>query len=501
MDSKSDVSADRIPDLIKIGAIPSSYGQMLHTDVIDPVTFSQNRVRFTLSRVAGFLHSNSKVTLAVTPLTTTGAYYPVNIGISNLVQHARLSIGNQTVCEVDDYTHFHQYQSLFISNEDNKEREQFLSQRCINHQAVYDDRTANTTDKPPNSAKKVGLDVGRNPVVAAAGGVGTFELLPFMKHNGTTAQGIADAPVYSVYLSDLFPFLKFNQLPMFMLDQEVHIDLTFTPQTDSATGAALSRRMCIPAAEVGNNAVAYLVNENEVKLVYDSITYDGDIMEKYAQQNPKLTFQYADYRLAKRTGNVVSADGGAAPPVSYSNPFQDLTFPLGGNGRLVSKVIIGLQKNENFTPVSLCNGVVAKDVPVTSSLSLNLLYNDLYEFNVDRKNTPLLFHTTQAAEGKVPMVQRDEYQTTGVSALTAETFEGHAQNNGTAGLGGVMRWTAIRPNKGQRVNNKGMDLIYKAVNLPGGVAAGTAEGYTLRVYLELLKVATIEDGRFSCYFA
>jgi hypothetical protein len=474
MVDKSDVSTDRIPDLIKIGAIPSSYGQMLHTDVIDPVTFSQNRVRFTLQRVAGFLHSNSKVTLAVTPLTTAGAFYPVNIGISNLVQHARLSIGNKTVCEVDDYTHFHQYQSLFISNEDNKEREQFLSQRCINHKPIYEDATTS------NEAKKVGLDVGRNPVVAAAGGVGAFELLPFMKHNGTSAQGIVDAPVYSVYLSDLFPFLKYNQLPMFMLNEEVHIDITFTPTVDSSTGASLSRRMCVPNSEAGSNAVAYQVNQNEVKLVYDSITYDGDIMEKYAQQNPKLTFQYADYRLAKRTGDEAA--------------FTDLTFPLGGNGRLVSKVILGLQKNENFTPVSLCNGVVAKDVPAAQSLSLNLLYNDLYEFNVDRKNTPLLFHTTQSAEGKVPMVVRDEYQSTGVSVLTAETFEGHAQNDGTAGLGGVMRWTAIRPNKGQRVNNKGMDLIYKATGLP-------AETYTLRVYLELLKIATIENGQFNCYFA
>ena len=160
MDSKPDVSSDRIPDLIKIGAIPSEYGQMLHTDVIDPVTFSQNRVRFTLSRVAGFLHSNSKVTLAVTPLTTTTAFYPLNIGVSNLIKSAALRIGNQTVCEIDDYDQFHAYQSMFISNEDNKEREQFLSQRCISHKPIYDDRTANTTDKPPNSAKKVGLDVG-----------------------------------------------------------------------------------------------------------------------------------------------------------------------------------------------------------------------------------------------------------------------------------------------------------------------------------------------------
>lgn len=480
MDTKGDVSADRIPDLIKVGAIPSSYGQMLHTDVIDPVTFSQNRVRFTLQRVAGFLHSNSKVTLAVTPLTTTTAFYPLNIGVSNLVKSAALRIGSQTVCEIDDYDQFHAYQSMFISNEDNKEREQFLSQRCISHKPIYDDRTANTTDKPPNSAKKVGLDVGRNPVVAAAGGVGTFQLLPFQHHDATSAQTIANAPVYSVYLSDLFPFLKFNQLPLFMIDQEVHIDIEFQPTTSSLAAAGLSRRMCVANSDAASNQVEYQINEDEVKLIYDSITFDGEIMEKYKQQNPSLTFQYVDYRLAKRTGDQAA--------------FADLTFQLGGNGRLVSKVILGLQRNENFTPVSLLNGVTAKDVPAAQSLSLNLLYNDLFEFNTDRKNPALLFHTTQHAEGKVPMVTRDEYQTSGVSALTAETFEGHAQNSGAVGVGGLFRWTAIRPNKGQRVNNKGMDLTYKATGLP-------ADTYTLRVYLEMMKIAKIENGQFSCYFA
>ncbi len=480
MDSKADVSSDRIPDLIKVGAIPSSYGQKLHTDVIDPVTFSQSRVRFTLQRVAGFLHSNSKVTLAVTPNTTTTAFYPLNIGISNLVKSAALRIGNQTVCEIDDYDQFHAYQSMFISNEDNKEREQFLSQRCIAHKPVYDDRTANTTDKPPNSAKKVGLDVGRNPTVPAAGGAGTFQLLPFQLHSAASAQTISDAPVYSVYLSDLFPFMKFNQLPLFMIDQEVHIDIEFQPTTSSLSAAGLSRRMCVANSDAGDNDVEYLITQDEVKLIYDSISFDGEVMEKYRAQNKSLTFQYVDYRLAKRTGDEAA--------------FTDLTFQLGGNGRLVSKVIMGLQRNSNFTPVSLLNGVGAKDVPAAQSLSVNLLYNDLFEFNVDRKNPALLFHTTQHAEGKVPMVTRDEYQTSGVTALTAETMEGHVQSSGDDGVGGLFRWTAIRPNKGQRVNNKGMDLTYKAT----GLAADT---YTLRVYLEMLKVAKIEDGEFSCYFA
>jgi len=480
MDSKADVSSDRIPDLIKVGAIPSSYGQSLHTDVIDATTFSQSRVRFTLQRVAGFLHSNSKVTLAVTPNTTTTAFYPLNIGVSNLVKSAALRIGNQTVCEIDDYDQFHAYQSMFISNEDNKEREQFLSQRCIAHKPVYDDRTADVTDKPPNSAKKVGLDVGRNPTVPAAGGAGTFQLLPFQLHSAASAQTISDAPVYSVYLSDLFPFMKFNQLPLFMIDQEVHIDIEFQPTTSSLSAAGLSRRMCVANSDAGDNDVEYLINQDEVKLIYDSISFDGEVMEKYRAQNKSLTFQYVDYRLAKRTGDEAA--------------FTDLTFQLGGNGRLVSKVVMGLQRNSNFTPVSLLNGVGAKDVPAAQSLSVNLLYNDLYEFNVDRKNPALLFHTTQHAEGKVPMVTRDEYQTSGVTALTAETMEGHVQSSGDDGVGGLFRWTAIRPNKGQRVNNKGMDLTYKAT----GLAADT---YTLRVYLEMLKVAKIENGQFSCYFA
>ena len=413
--------SDRIPDLIKIGAIPSEYGQKLHTDVIDPVTFSQRRVRFTLSRVAGFLHSNSKITLAVTPQAGVAkGFYPLNVGVSQLIKNAQLTIGNNTVCSIDDYNNFHQYQSMFISNEDNKEREQYLSQRCIAHMPVYDDRTANVTDKPPNSAKTIGIDVGRNPVVPAAGGAGAFELLPFMEQDGTSAQTISEAPVYSVYLSDLFPFLKFNQLPMFMLDEEVHIDLTFVDATTSlADGATVeTQRICVNNADA--STLAFDVNESECKLIYDSITYDGDIMDKYASQNPKLTFQYADYRLTKRTGKQ---DDGADPKL---NDFGSLTLPIGGNGRLCSKVFFGLQADSSFVAKSLLNGTTAFGEFI---LSYNLLYNDRFEFTVDRTNSALQFATTQAAEGQVPMLSHDEIllRNTAASSLTNETLEGHTQ--------------------------------------------------------------------------
>ena len=103
-----------VPDLVKIGQIPSEYGQTLSTDIIDATTISQSKARFTLQRVAGFLHSNSKVTLAVTPKTNARGYYPVSVGVSNLVKSAQLLIGNQVVCSIDDYSVFHSYASLFV---------------------------------------------------------------------------------------------------------------------------------------------------------------------------------------------------------------------------------------------------------------------------------------------------------------------------------------------------------------------------------------------------
>ena len=92
------------------------------------------------------------------------------------------------------------------------------------------------------------------------------------------------------------------------------------------------------------------------------------------------------------------------------------------------------------------------------------------------------------------MVSKDQWQTSGVPSITTAPFEGHAQNSGSVGTGGLFKWVAIKPNKGQRVNNKGMDLIYKNAGL-------TADSYTLRVYLEMLKVMTIKDGKVACYFA
>lgn len=469
--SPSDVSQDRIPDLIRIGDIPSEYGQILQTDIIDPATKSQTKARFTLNRVAGFLHSNSKITLGCTPLTNTSSYYPLQIGVGQLIQSAELRIGSQTVCSVQDFASLHAYHSLFLTNENNREREQYLSQRCINHKQFY-------TDTSDTAAPSYGLDLGRNPTDNGAG-LHESELLPFQQHDATSAQTISEAPIYSIYLSDLFPFLKFNQLPAFMIKDEIHIDLVFTDFKTSLGAGTVSNRMCCHSG--GTEDISYSIDLDELKLIYDSISYDGEIMRKYEEQNKTLSFSYVDYRIAKRTQAAAA--------------FADFSLQIGGNGRLVSKVIAGVQKHTNYQSRSLLLGDgVSKATTGVNQLSVNLTYNDRDEFPTDRSNEGVLFHTTQAAEGQVPFVSRAEYSSQGETGLTNGTFEGHVHRDSTTGLYQNFKWVAIKPNRGERINNKGINLMYDSSSMIAG-------DYTLRVYLELLKVATIKDGQFNCYFA
>ena len=389
MSDKEVATETRIPDLIKIGEIPSEYGQTVHTDIIDPVTSSQTNARFTLNRVAGFLHSNSKITFSCIPQTNTSSFYPLQVGVGQLIKEAHLRIGNKTVCSIQDFSTLFAYHSLFLTNENNKEREQYLSQRAINHGWNY-------TSNSDTSAQAYSLDTGRNPTSAVDALVGAFnrELLPFQQHDATSAATIAEAPVYSLYLSDLFPFLRQNQLPAFMIEDEIHIDLVWTPVTSSLSGGVQSRRMC--CSSTGTETVQYQIDLNELKLVYDSISYDGEVMRKYAEQNPRVSFSYVDYRLAKRKGD--------------QDAFANLTFPVGGNGRLVTKVIFGIQANDNYLAKSLMNGDGQSSSGTgLSPLAINLRYNDRFEFSVDRSNTALLFHNLQHTEGQVPFVSRQEY--------------------------------------------------------------------------------------------
>ncbi len=445
---------DDVPNLMDVGEIPANYAMRVETDILEPVVSSDSFTRFTLQR-KGFLSSMSKITFSLIPnATNDSAFVPLGVGIFSCIKNATLKIGQTTVCETQGVNLLAAYQSLFTTNESNKEREQFVNGRCISHESIYD----NGQD---TRSAVFGLSNGR-----CYDDANNLDVLSYAKLDGGRPK---ESPIYSLFLSDLFPFMKHNQLPayLFGVDQEIHVELTFNEST--------TKRVCIQSGDTAS--ASYLLDLTELKMIYDTIYYEGNVMQKYAQQNAGgISFSYVDYRLSTFTGNQAS--------------FADQVFQVGGNGRLVNKVIIGVVKSTRSTDESILNGYVSDAPSAGNKLTLNLRYNDRFVFSIDRNNPALLFHTVKETEGMVPFVMRGEYSNEGQAMITTDTFEGHAQKDF---LEGAFNWTSIRLNRQERVNNKGIELTYKNT-----LAAGD---YTLYVWTELQKTAQLVNGQFSSFFA
>ena len=114
-------------------------------------------------------------------------------------------------------------------------------------------------------------------------------------------------------------------------EEQVSIELTFEPVT--------LNRACV--AQGGTSAVSYAVDTDEVKFVADYIYYPQEMMSAYAVQNPEITINHFDYRHSKVSVSATSTSG----TTQIRN--------LGGAGRIVTKVITGLQadasKDETIT--------------------------------------------------------------------------------------------------------------------------------------------------------
>ena len=442
---------DSVPNLIEIGEIPANYAMKVETDILEPVVSSDSFTRFTLQR-KGFLSSMSKITFSLVPNASNNeAFVPLGVGVFAAIKNATLKIGQTTVCESQSVNILAAYQSLFTTNESNKEREQFVNGRCISHESIY------TGD---SSSGTFGLSNGKSY------NDDNLDVLNYAKMDGARPK---ESPIYSIFLSELFPFMKSHQLPayLFASDQEIHLELTFSNAT--------VQRVCVADGEEASKP--YLIDTTELKMIYDTIYYSGDVMEKYREQNAGgISFDYVDYRLSTFTGTEAS--------------FTDEVFQVGGNGRLVNKVIVGVVNGVRGNDESILNGYVSEAPVDGSKLTLNLRYNDRFVFSVDRSNPALLFHTVKEAEGMIPFVMRGEYSNEGTAMITDKTLELHEQKGF---LEKAFNWTSIRLNRNERVNNKGIELTYKNT-----LDAGS---YTLYVYTELRKTAELVNGQFSCYFA
>ena len=474
-----------VPDLIRIGAIPTNLQMDIDTDILEPVVKSDSFIRYVLDK-KGFLHSNSKLVFAMSSGDTAATgFFPLGIGVMSLIERATLKVGNKTINEIDDWNHYQAYRSMFVSNENNKERELCTTGRALCYDFAYNNASATLTGaltapalvgtgESNTSAEKYQIDVNRqvDAVLDRSGGANTnITTLP----DFVTTTNVADtAPEFQINLSDLFPFLKQNQLPLYMVDEQISIELRMSPMSQN-------ERLCYSGGDTPFTNPS--IDLTKCKLVADYVFYPTEIMAAYQQQNQDLTFTYMDYHLSKQG---FTPDG-----TNETIIIRD----VGGAGKICTKLIVSCAMKTANPEEALLNQYVSNyplqsSATVNGSVVSNVRYNGEFLYPIDHTNPALQFHDVSQAEGSLPFITRTLFSGEG-DDVTTDTFMGRASNTN---LRRQFFRQAYRLNRNERINSRGIEL-YNTFKVLQNAA------HTQRCWVESVKVAHLRGGMLDCYDA
>jgi len=474
--------APNVPDLLRVSPMDTTTVTDVETSMLDPVVISDNFCRFVLLN-KGILHSHSKITLAAQCTADSNRrFFPPNIGVQSLISRCALKVGTKTLQEIDGYNYLSAYKDMFVANEHQLEREQVQSGKCISHEFRYSNAVDTEGGADNNTRATVyGLENGRDYATARnSPGEQADLVIPDWAD-------VANVPVFQIALSDMFPMLKQTQLPLYMMQEQVSIELTFEPVN--------TQRVCLRSS---TSSETVSVVTDQVKMIADYIYYPQDLMDSYRQANNVISFNHFDYRHSKLSVSATSTSG----TTQIRN--------LGGAGRIVTKVITGLQ-SDSASDTSVLNqyhsisperhysfGQAPAAGNDNGSLTVNVRYNDKFLYPIDVINPARQFHNTAQAEGMVPFITREEFCAEGV-ALTDDKLEGYVQNTGDAGdekgILGRFNWLSYRLNRNERVNSRGLEYYFKYQGL------NNSSSYTQRTWLELAKLTTISGGYTSTQLA
>lgn len=476
MESQSFVDErGRIPNILKIGEIPTDSETIDYdTEVLDPVingggSAGSNFVRFVIPN-KGILHSFSKITLGISSGTGAGAL-PANIGVHSLVQRATLRIGTSIIAEIDDFSYYMAYKSVFIHNPINMERETYTTSRIINNDIFYDNTATSESNINASGyalSTTVQYEVEANGIDA--------ELL--VQRELKTGAG----SVFAISIADLFPMLREHQLPLYLINDQVSIELHLTTLD--------SKKRAVFNAEEGENTNSfdYTLDETQTKFIADYLYYtDGDVMNRFAAQNVNnpIEFDYPDFRLNKRTLTQAQAQTSS-------------TIDIGGAGRFVRKVITSIEGAIAAGPDSSITNTYNSYSPTVNNgnnavFETNLIYNDSRLYPINRKLPSVHYSDLMRTEMNIPNVSKAMFSKEGEDGgfVHRVGYLGRTQGGSLDGLLGRFFYIAYDVGAGnQRVNSRGIQLELNYNQM-------IATTFTHRAWVELLKVATLKNGVFT----
>lgn len=475
---------DNRPALLNIRSMPVSTALQFTTDVLLPVVSNPDTdgggfTRFEL-QPKGFLHPNSQLVVQVAKSTTSAiadeAFPFTNVGLYSLIRRAVLKTADgTTICETDALNDLMACKSQFVSNAANKEREQYKTGRQVCYGQVFGDGKGSEAGGY-GLANNCDYDT-RSATDGAAGA----------KPSGFKREGLSvenhlinvHESTFALSLHDLFPYLKSgNQLPLFMMPR-VQLEIYWE---DIAGGSRLCSGTAYDATDAGTT---FKIKSTSV--FADYLFYDGEFMADYKAKNNDLQFSYIDYRLS--TNTVAKADSA-----------KGLIRNIGGNGMQVLKTFAGFNPAEAAVGdqiqamqgrFSAVGGKVDGADGGRTPLKSNLFYNNEFLFPQDVSNAASHYHHLISAEGGPAYVSREHYSGEGncIVALGQHFFMGRSQRTN---LQSKNFWQGFKIINSSKVDSKGM-VIH--TTLDSDIDA------VQRVWLEILRFATLKDGQMATFYA
>ena len=319
--------SNQLPDILSVKTLPTISNMEIKTEVLDPITSSDSEIIFQLPK-NGILDGGSFVSLAVT--STAGendAFFPLNTGIHGLIKSAYLMSGSKVLASTEDYGHYATMVRQFETPEHRAFVEQVKVGNSCDRWCESDAGTVNTL--PPLKSRLIPKDLEYNNAITQA------TVPAFIKPTSDDTS----TPVFNVALSQLIPFMRSRQLPLFAMKENVFLRLILNTQSVKADGTIC----CFPS---GSGSVGAIKPSHvNIKFYSDHLYFLDGSMEATQKQifsENGLSYIYEDSVLTTtQIPQVANPNAGAIIE-------QKVERDIAVSGRTIRSIMIA----EKFTGVS-----------------------------------------------------------------------------------------------------------------------------------------------------
>jgi len=351
-----------LPDVLNVRPMASVDTMNIDTNILDPIVINSGFARFVLER-KGILDAGSTFSISAHPVVAgdNACILPVKTGAHSLIKRALLKVGTKVIAQSDDYAYYQTIRRAFKTNE----------------------------EKGQKDLVKVGsLDV----MCPDGQGNGLYQMKDATYVLGTPATGLApdavrlrtdpaSGPVFQLKLSDLFPMMRNMMLPLYLLDEQVSVELTFNEQANGTQGLTA----VFQSGYAGDTSIT--IGQQNVKFLADYLTYQDERMDataKLVMSDKGLSIPYEDVVLTSSNVPALAPAPGVGAPQRV-----EVVRDLGLSGRNVRAIVLHDSK-QGTTDLIGRYGSQAYNVPDEYNFRINdqLVYSRSV-VNEERKQNQL----------------------------------------------------------------------------------------------------------------